>query len=56
MVYKLETVLDFGKYRGLTVQEAIDRDPQYMMWVKQYTNTEFTAEVDITLLNKIEEN
>ncbi len=32
-IFKLDTRLSFGKYRGCTVQEIInDKDPNYLYW------------------------
>jgi hypothetical protein len=32
MKYKLETVFDFGKYKGKTTKEIINEDINYIVW------------------------
>ena len=32
--FKLDTKLDFGKYKGLTVEEIIKKDPEYLGWAE----------------------
>lgn len=29
------TVLTFGKYRGETIREVLDNDPQYLVWLHE---------------------
>jgi len=32
MMYDLDTRLDFGKYRGQTVEAIIESDARYLVW------------------------
>ncbi len=32
ITYKLETFLNFGRYKGYTIKEAIDDNPDYLAW------------------------
>ena len=32
MTYDLDTPLDFGKYRGKTVEDVMDEDAGYLLW------------------------
>ena len=32
MIYKLKTELNFGKYEGITVEKAIETDPDWVAW------------------------
>lgn len=34
-LYKLESKLNFGKYKGKTVKEIQDTDPSYIEWAKK---------------------
>jgi hypothetical protein len=34
MAYTLNDVMDFGKYEGETIGDIIDRDHDYMDWVR----------------------
>ncbi len=29
------TILTFGKYRGETIREVLDNDPQYLVWLHE---------------------
>lgn len=31
-LYDLDTVLDFGKHKGLTVEDVLNDDPRYLLW------------------------
>ena len=35
----LETVLDFGKYKGKTLEEVADIDPSYICWLHENVKT-----------------
>ena len=35
----LETVLDFGKYKGKTLDEVADIDPSYICWLHENVKT-----------------
>jgi hypothetical protein len=30
--HDLDTVLDFGKYKGMTIDMVMDEDPGYLLW------------------------
>lgn len=30
--YDLDSALDFGKYKGRTVEDVLDEDPAYLLW------------------------
>jgi len=30
--YDLDSILDFGKYKGRTVEDVLDEDPRYLLW------------------------
>ena len=32
MMYKLDTILPFGKYKGKTVEQVLEIDPTYIRW------------------------
>ena len=32
MIYKMNTELNFGKYKNLTIYEVLDLDPDYLEW------------------------
>lgn len=34
--YDLESVMDFGKWKGYTVRDVIHRDPVYIMWTHDH--------------------
>lgn len=43
----LNSVLTFGKYQGMTVEDVCDLDPNYMDWVREnVTRFEIDTEVD----------
>lgn len=33
MIYDLDTELNFGKYKGHTVEDILTRDPEYLLWL-----------------------
>jgi hypothetical protein len=33
MMYDLDTKLGFGKYKGLTVEQILEHDPSYLLWL-----------------------
>lgn len=45
-------VMTFGRYRGDTVQDILDNDPHYLVWV--HSNTDF--ELGHELLEQAENN
>jgi hypothetical protein len=46
-LHKLDTIMTFGQYKGMTVAEVLEEDPQYLKWA--YENIEwFDLEVSIT--------
>jgi hypothetical protein len=50
VIYDLDTPLQFGKYRGTTVEDVLDSDPAYLLWCLE--NVE-RFEVDKTLQDAI---
>ena len=34
-ILQLEDQLDFGKYKGKTIQEVYSIDPNYLMWLNE---------------------
>lgn len=47
-----EHVMTFGKYEGTDIQEILDNDPLYLVWLQE--NTEF--DLHYTLLEEAENN
>jgi uncharacterized protein (DUF3820 family) len=45
MVTDIKAVLAFGKYKGESLQEIIDNDPQYLLWLHNNTDFELSAEL-----------
>ena len=44
--YDMDTVLDFGKYSGQTVEDVIYNErPDYILWAETNTNKSFSTEV-----------
>lgn len=41
-----EDEMPFGKYKGTTVAEVIDDDPQYMVWLYGEKPGTFTSDVE----------
>ncbi|HEX4112735.1 MAG TPA: hypothetical protein VH020_09390 [Stellaceae bacterium] len=35
MTYDLDTVLDFGRYKGRTVEDVLADDPRYLLWAME---------------------
>lgn len=33
MIYDLDTKLRFGKYKGYTVEDVLEKDPEYLLWL-----------------------
>jgi hypothetical protein len=33
MIYDLDTILGFGKYKGYTVEQILEQDPSYLFWL-----------------------
>jgi len=33
-------ILEFGKYKGLSIYSVADDDPSYVIWLAQETNTD----------------
>ena len=52
MMYDLDTVLDFGKHQGRTVEELLNERPRYLFWLLE--NVE-DFEVDAALQDAIEQ-
>ena len=46
MVYKLNTVLKFGKHRGKTVEQILKTDPTYIRWCLKNIDTFEMSKVD----------
>lgn len=40
----LSSVMTFGKYRGLTVEEVIEEDPDYIEWAMDEAGIELDQE------------
>jgi len=46
MIYKMDTVLQFGRYQEFTVEEVIQLNPQYVDWmIREFEDCEFDDEV-----------
>lgn len=37
-IYAEDDFLDFGKYKGMTIKEVIDDDPEYLVWCLDNVN------------------
>lgn len=46
MVYSLDDVIDFGKYKNKTIREIIDDDPDYIEWALDETDN-FGFDLDL---------
>ena len=49
-IYYLNTKLDFGKYKDLTIKHILDFDKEYLKWLFQVSSCYVTNE--ITMLMK----
>lgn len=47
----IDTVLTFGKYKGESIADIIECDPQYLVWL--HNNSEF-FELSSSILDEIE--
>lgn len=50
MLYDLDDVMDFGKYKGKSVEDVLEEDPSYLLWLLE--NSE-RFEVDDALQDAI---
>ena len=48
-VLELDTLLEFGKYQGLSVSEILEDDPDYIDWLKN-EGYELSDEVEELIL------
>lgn len=52
--YALDTVLTMPKYCGLTVEEVIDQDPQYLTWcLKNIRNFKLCKDSEYLLIDAL---
>jgi hypothetical protein len=35
MLYDLDTEIDFGKYKGRTVEDVLNEDAKYLLWAME---------------------
>lgn len=42
----LDSILDFGKYKGQTVEYVLDENPKYILWIKEKGIHKFNPEVN----------
>lgn len=47
MVYKLNTILKFGKHKGKTVEQVLNNDPTYIRWCLKNVDFFEMSKVDI---------
>ena len=40
-----KSVLEFGKYKGYKIKTVLERDPQYVVWLIEHTQTKVTGKV-----------
>lgn len=45
MITDRNAVLTFGKYRGETIQDILDNDPLYIVWLSDNTDLDFHWEI-----------
>ena len=46
--FDLDTELDFGQNRGMTIEELFAKDPQYLVWMyENFEDTEWSADVEV---------
>jgi hypothetical protein len=50
MLYDLDTKLDFGKYKSYTVEQILEQDPSYLLWLIENVDR---FEVDAALQDAI---
>jgi len=41
----LDSVFNFGKYKGEQVEDVVEDDPSYIRWLCEKTSTEFCDDV-----------
>lgn len=42
----LKSELDFGKHKGETVEDVLENDPKYLLWIKEKGIHKFKPEVN----------
>lgn len=42
----LDSILNFGKYKGQTVEYVLDNDRKYILWIKEKGIHKFNPEVN----------
>jgi uncharacterized protein (DUF3820 family) len=48
----LDSILDFGKYKGHKTQYVLDNDPKYLQWIKEKGVHKFKPELNQALKEK----
>jgi uncharacterized protein (DUF3820 family) len=44
-VLGVDDLMPLGKYKGHTVQEVIEEDPEYLVWAEEESSMDFDEEV-----------
>ena len=42
---KLKDTLTFGKYKGKAIEDVLDTDPQYLVWLNENTEHKLTTKI-----------
>ena len=50
-IYYLNTKLDIGKYKGLTIKHILDFDKEYLKWLFQVSSCYVTNEITMLMKN-----